>query len=81
MLRDFHVWDYTFPVLASPDRFAGGELFPGTLGRVAKQALEQAPRSALKALLPVVPTYLWVATKGPVRPKGPALPQPPERVQ
>ncbi|MBO3745088.1 class I SAM-dependent methyltransferase [Streptosporangiaceae bacterium NEAU-GS5] len=81
MLRDFHVWDYTFPVLAAPDRFAGGELFPGAIGRVAKQALEQAPRAALKALLPVVPTYLWVATKRPTRPQGPALPQPPERVQ
>jgi SAM-dependent methyltransferase len=81
MLRDFHVWDYTFPVLASPERFAGGELFPGTVGRVAKGALEQAPRAALRALLPVVPTYLWVATKTPARPKGAALPQPPEPVR
>ncbi|WP_218004466.1 class I SAM-dependent methyltransferase [Microtetraspora niveoalba] len=81
MLRDFHVWDYTFPVLASPERFAGGELFPGAVGRAAKDTLERAPRAALKALLPVVPTYLWVATRRPRRPRGPLLPQPPEPVR
>ncbi|MEW9527116.1 methyltransferase domain-containing protein [Microbispora sp. NPDC049125] len=80
MLADFHVWDYTFPVLASPERFAGGELFPGPAGRAAKGALERTPRPALKALLPVVPTYLWVATKTPRRPLGAGLPQPPEAV-
>ncbi|MBP2706057.1 class I SAM-dependent methyltransferase [Microbispora sp. RL4-1S] len=80
MLADFHVWDYTFPVLASPERFAGGELFPGAVGRAAKGALERSPRPALRALLPVVPTYLWVATKTPRRPLGAALPQPPEPV-
>ncbi|WP_218001708.1 class I SAM-dependent methyltransferase [Microtetraspora malaysiensis] len=81
MLRDFHVWDYTFPVLASPERFAGGELFPGAVGRAAKGTLERAPRTALQALLPIVPTYLWVATRRPRRPRGPALPQPPEPVR
>ncbi|GAA0388596.1 hypothetical protein Acor_54080 [Acrocarpospora corrugata] len=81
MLRDFHVWDYTFPVLASPERFAGGELFPGAVGRVAKATLEKTPRPVLTGLLPVVPTYLWVATKTPRRPLGPVLPQPPEAVR
>jgi ubiquinone/menaquinone biosynthesis C-methylase UbiE len=80
MLAGFHVWDYTFPVLASPERFAGSELFPGAVGRAAKSTLEKAPRSALRALLPVVPTYLWVATKTPRRPLGGPLPQPPEQV-
>ncbi|MGI5486080.1 methyltransferase domain-containing protein [Microtetraspora malaysiensis] len=81
MLRDFHVWDYTFPVLASPEQFAGGELFPGAVGRAAKGTLERAPRTALQALLPIVPTYLWVATRRPRRPRGPALPQPPAPVR
>ncbi|WP_327043932.1 class I SAM-dependent methyltransferase [Microbispora sp. NBC_01189] len=81
MLADFHVWDYTFPVLAAPERFAGGELFPGAVGRVARATLERTPRPALRALLPVVPTYLWVATKTPRRPLGAALPQPPEPVR
>ncbi|MBB2742626.1 UNVERIFIED_ORG: ubiquinone/menaquinone biosynthesis C-methylase UbiE [Microbispora rosea subsp. rosea] len=81
MLADFHVWDYTFPVLAAPERFAGGELFPGAAGRAAKATLERTPRPALRALLPVVPTYLWVATKTPRRPLGAPLPQPPEPVR
>jgi SAM-dependent methyltransferase len=80
MLAGFHVWDYTFPVLASPDRFAGGELFPGAVGRAAKGVLERAPRPALTALRPVVPTFLWIATKTPGRPLGASLPQPPEAV-
>jgi SAM-dependent methyltransferase len=80
MLGDFHVWDYSFPVLASPERFAGGELFPGAVGRATQGALARTPRAALRALLPVVPTYLWVATKTARRPLGPALPQPPELI-
>src|SRR5690606_8743800 len=81
MLEAFHVWDYTFPVLASPERFAGGELFPGPVGRAVRETLARTPRAALRALLPVVPTYLWVATKTPRRPLGGALPQPPEPVR
>jgi SAM-dependent methyltransferase len=81
MLRDFHVWDYSLPVLAAPGRFAGGELFPGAVGRAAEATLARAPRSALRGLLPVVPTYLWVATKTPRRPLGVTLPQPPDPVR
>lgn len=81
MLRAFHVWDYTFPVLVTPTLFAGSELFPGIAGRLAQTMLARAPRAALRLLLPVVPTYLWVATKTPRRPAGDRLPQPPERVR
>jgi SAM-dependent methyltransferase len=81
MLRAFHVWDYTFPVLATPTAFAGSELFPGPLGRVAQAVLARTPRTLLRLLLPVVPTYLWVATKTPRHPVGATLPQPPERVR
>ncbi|GAA2084940.1 class I SAM-dependent methyltransferase [Actinomadura alba] len=81
MLGDFHVWDYSFPVLASPERFAGGELFAGAAGRAAQGTLARTPRVALRALLPVVPTYLWIATKTPRRPLGPRLARPPEPVR
>jgi Methylase involved in ubiquinone/menaquinone biosynthesis len=81
MLKDFHVWDYTFPVLVTPERFAGSELFPGAIGRLANAVLSRMPRFALRALLPIVPTYLWVATKTSRRPAGPALPRPPEPVR
>ncbi len=81
MLAGFHVWDYTFPVLVTPARFAGSELFPGAVGRLAGAVLARLPRFALRALLPVVPTYLWVATKTPRAPAGPRLPRPPEPVR
>ncbi|GGP93843.1 class I SAM-dependent methyltransferase [Streptosporangium pseudovulgare] len=80
MARGFRVWDYTFPVLATPVAFAGSELFPGAAGRAATAVLSRLPRPVLRALLPVVPTYLWVATKGGRRPAGPSLPQPPDPV-
>ncbi|GAA2380693.1 hypothetical protein GCM10010404_41360 [Nonomuraea africana] len=80
MTRAFYVWDYTFPVLATPTAFAGGELFPGLLGRIAQAVLARTPRAVLKLMLPLVPTYLWVATKRPRTPAGAALPQPPERL-
>ncbi|MDF5751181.1 class I SAM-dependent methyltransferase [Spongiactinospora sp. TRM90649] len=81
MAHGFRVYDYTFPVLATPERFAGGELFPGAAGRIARAVLGGTPRAALRALLPVVPTYLWIATKGDRRPAGPRLPQPPDPVR
>src|SRR5690606_14514905 len=81
MLAGFHVWDYTLPVLAHPDRFAGGELFPGLVGAVTKGVLERTPSAALRAVLPLGPTYLWVAAKPPRRPLGAALPRPPEPVR
>lgn len=81
MVRGLRVWDYTFPVLATPAAFAGDELFGGVAGRVAGGVLSRLPRPVLRALLPVVPTYLWVATRGERRPAGRSLPRPPEPVR
>jgi len=81
MLGDFYVWDYTLPVLVTPDRFAGSELFSGLPGRIARAVLSRLPGFALRALLPLVPTYLWVATKKPRYPAGERLPRPPEFVR
>lgn len=76
MLRGFHVHDYTIPVLTAPERFAGGELFPGVAGRLARAVLGTTPRPMLRTLLPLVPTYLWVATKNGRRPAGNPPPDP-----
>jgi SAM-dependent methyltransferase len=81
MVADFEIWDYTFPVLATPERFAGGELFRGAVGRAARGVLEMTPRPAQRGMLPLIPTYLWVATKTPLRPLGAQLPRPPEPVR
>ena len=72
MLRDFTVWDYTYSMLAEPDRFAGGRDVPGPVAAL--------PMPVLRALRPIIPTFLWVATKDDVAPAGAALTTPPERV-
>lgn len=72
MLPGFKVWDYTFSVMAEPDRFHADDMMPGPVGSF--------PMPALKALRPILPTYLWVATKSPDTPRGPALTEPPRSV-
>jgi ubiquinone/menaquinone biosynthesis C-methylase UbiE len=64
LCRGLRAWDYTATVLAEPDRFMATDLVPGPL--------RSAPPLAWKALLPVVPTYLWVGTKGTAAPRGAA---------
>lgn len=68
----FDTWDYTLSVLAEPDRFSGGDLIPAWSARV--------PERAMRLALPLVPTYLWVAFKGPREPAGPPLRVTPRRV-
>jgi SAM-dependent methyltransferase len=65
LLAGWHVLDYTLPVLAEPAAFAGDDLVPGPVSRL--------PEPALAALLPVLPTYLWVASPSPLRARGRAL--------
>jgi SAM-dependent methyltransferase len=62
LLAGWHVLDYTLPVLAEPAAFAGDDLVPGPVSRL--------PEPALAALLPILPTYLWVASPSPLRPRG-----------
>jgi 2-polyprenyl-3-methyl-5-hydroxy-6-metoxy-1,4-benzoquinol methylase len=65
------LWDYTLPVLADPTRFDAHDVVPGAVGKV--------PRQVLRALLPVIPTYIWVGVRGSRQPAGPPLavsPQP-----
>ena len=66
------VWDYTFAVMSDPARFAAGDVVPGPVARL--------PEPALRALTPLIPTYLWVATVGDSHPAGPPLPVAPSRV-
>ena len=68
----FRVWDYTLPLLREPGRFASEDMVPGAVARL--------PRPALTALLPVVSTYVWVATPSDRRPAGDPLREPPVRL-
>lgn len=72
MVRDLHVWDYTLPVMTEPSRFRSGEVLPA--------GVAHAPRGLLRAGMPLVPTYVWVATPSPLGPRGPRLTVPPTPV-
>lgn len=72
LCRSLSVWDYTYAVLADPGTFAAGDVVPRWFGAV--------PRLALRALRPIMPTFIWIATTVPSAPAGPALAVPPEPV-
>ena len=65
MLADWHVLDYTLPVLAAP------AASPTTARSRARSP--RLPEPALAAMLPLLPTYLWVASPSPLRARGPEL--------
>ncbi len=72
LFADYDVWDYTLPVLTDPQRFAAGDNVPAWAAKV--------PPAAFRAALPVVPTYVWAAFKGPSTPAGPPLRVPPRHL-
>ena len=61
----FTVWDYTIPVLLQPERFHSGDVSRGIVPRL--------PQLVLRGALPLVPTYIWIATKTDAVPRGPRL--------
>jgi len=76
MTRAFYVTDYTFSVLADPEMFSATDVSPGLIAK----AVRRAPLVARRALQTLIPTFLWVATKTPRTPAGPALSIPPTLV-
>jgi SAM-dependent methyltransferase len=72
MLAGFTVWDYTVAVIREPAAFHSAAEVAGPLSRL--------PVPLLRAAMPVIPTYIWVASPGPTRPRGRRLAQMPELV-
>jgi ubiquinone/menaquinone biosynthesis C-methylase UbiE len=69
MLAGFHVWDYSLSVIKEPGAFAASDLVPGPVAKV--------PIPVLRAAVPLLPTYIWVASKSGRGPQGRTLnPQP-----
>ena len=68
----FRIWDYTMAVLAEPTAFNATDVIPGMVSR--------APRLALHAAMPIIPTFLWVVTKSDRSPAGAALRIAPSRI-
>jgi SAM-dependent methyltransferase len=58
------VWDYTYAVLGDPTRFAASAVVPELATRI--------PQRVLRLALPLLPTYIWVATPRPSHPAGAA---------
>jgi SAM-dependent methyltransferase len=72
MVSGLNVWDYTESVLAEPDAFAARDVVAGPLRKL--------PPGAWRVVRPLIPTFIWLATKGDATPAGPALRHPPARL-
>jgi SAM-dependent methyltransferase len=68
----FTLWDYTYSVLAEPSRFT-------VAGDVPAHAAV-LPLGVLRALRPIIPTFLWVAAKHGRPPAGAPLSHAPRRL-
>ena len=66
------VWDYTLPVLADPQRFGADDVVPNLVRRL--------PAAVLPAMVPLVPTYVWIGTHGGLAPLGPPVTVPPRHL-
>ena len=64
MSQGLTLWDYTYTLLADSERFAATDLVPAQL--------RSLPPAAWKLAAPVMPTFVWVGTKGTAKPKGEA---------
>jgi SAM-dependent methyltransferase len=73
MCRPLRVWDYTYAVLGDRDYYEAHDVVPAALSR--------APQVVWKALAPIMPTFLWVATPGSGTPSGPATRIAPTRIE
>jgi SAM-dependent methyltransferase len=73
LVRGFSVWDYSFSIIREPSHFASDDM--------VSRPLSSVPTAMLKPLLPILPTYIWIASKSPRNPAGPRLRTPPERVK
>jgi glycosyltransferase involved in cell wall biosynthesis/SAM-dependent methyltransferase len=60
LVRGFHVWDYTIPIVLRPDLFQSGDIVRGWVSKV--------PPRAVRAAMPIIPTFVWVASKSAARP-------------
>jgi SAM-dependent methyltransferase len=70
------LWDYTLSVMSEPERFKATDMVSPATGR----RIAALPRPFLAGLIPLVPTYIWVATSAQTTPAGPPLRVPPRPV-
>lgn len=73
MCRGLTVWEYTFTVIAEPERFRASDVVPSVVANV--------PARALRLAQTLLPTYIWMATVSTSRPAGPRPDVAPTRVR
>ncbi|HEY9391973.1 MAG TPA: class I SAM-dependent methyltransferase [Mycobacteriales bacterium] len=73
MLTGFNVWDYTVPVILDSQAFNNTDTVNGGLSKL--------PEPVIRATMPIVPTFIWIATKGSGQPRGRRLRSEPRRVR
>ena len=76
MARGLTVHDYTFSILADSGAFAADDVVPSLAPRI----FSALPEPVLRALRPIAPTYIWVASKDGHGPAGPKLAVSPVRL-
>jgi SAM-dependent methyltransferase len=62
LLRGFHIYDYTVPVIRHPDVFGSDDQ--------VKSVASRMPVQLIHALIPLVPTYIWIGTKRHLPPRS-----------
>jgi SAM-dependent methyltransferase len=62
LLRGFHIYDYTVPVIRHPDVFGSGDQVVSAVSRL--------PVPLIQVLIPIVPTYIWIGTKRDMPPRS-----------
>ena len=72
LVEGLHAWDYSAAILADPDGFAARDMLPSRVRRV--------PPGVVRLGMPLLPTYIWVASPSDRGPAGPELAAGPARV-
>lgn len=72
MLAGFSVWDYTMPVIRGAEDFANTDVVSPRIARL--------PTGVLRVARPLIPAYIWVASKSALGPRGRPLSSRPTRV-
>ncbi len=77
LVGGLHVYDYTFAILAAPERFAAGDVVPGR----APALFSRLGGGLRRTLRPLAPTYIWVGSPSGQAPKGAPLEVPPDLIR
>ncbi len=76
MAGGLYIHDYSFSIIANPDRFGARDL----VGGVVPGMMRRLPRSLFASARMVLPTVIWIGSKSPQPPRGPELDVPPQPV-